>query len=134
MGAVAKAYPGIGCQSTSSGTETVCSFYSHRMNVLPKTAEFLPWLVTKGSVRPSKKVSASLRIGGSELGYFPKSIRILALEDGSPPPLEGPGAPPPLPIPSNLSSMGFFVVGVDQRAQPHLFTWGVKITTVPGPR
>jgi hypothetical protein len=31
---------------------------------------------------------------------FSKSIRIFALEEGSPPPLEGPGAPPPLPIPS----------------------------------
>jgi hypothetical protein len=53
-------------------------------------------------VRPSKKVSPSLKIGGSELGYFPKSIRILALDDSSPPSPEGPGGLLLLPVPSNL--------------------------------
>jgi hypothetical protein len=70
-------------------------------------------------VRPSKQVSVSLRIGGSERGCFPKSIRIFVLEKGSPrgpPPPEGPGAPLLLLIPSTTlrraSSLSEFISGL----------------------
>ena len=100
MGIVAKSCPGISYQSILSSTERVCSSYSRRMNVLPKIAELSRSLLTKGPVRPSKKILVSLRIGGSKLGCFPKSIHILVLEDGSPPPPEVTGALPPLSNPS----------------------------------
>jgi hypothetical protein len=67
-------------------------------------------------VRPSKQVSISLRIGSSERGCFPKSIRIFILEEGSPPPPEGSGVPSPLPIPSTTfqraSSSSEFISGL----------------------
>jgi hypothetical protein len=74
-------------------------------------------------VRPSKQVSVSLRIGGSERGCLPKSIYMFALEEGAPPPPEGPGALPPLPIPSTT---------LRRASSSSEFISGLSLTLLPG--